>query len=164
MDWTRVESVPATNSPAQGLKKWKPGSARRRKRPHFSTTATFACSTHPQKRKKALTISAADSRSIDRSARRIRLRGVGDFGTRRSSLLPLFLPPPFSFYLFLRRPFSSPAAWKEVPCAYGVETCSVPACDVGPSSLSFWGGLRMSGRQLGPQAPLCSEIGAKPIQ
>lgn len=83
-DWTRVERAPATHSPAKGLKKWRPGSARRRKRPHFSTTATLAWSTHPQKRKKAFTISlgpraawqgAGDpSSSISRRRRRRRRR------------------------------------------------------------------------------------------
>jgi hypothetical protein len=77
-DWTRVVSVPATHSPANGLKKWRPGSARRMKRPNFSTTATLAWSTHPQNRKKALTIFPGSSYSggcarggIDRSRRRL---------------------------------------------------------------------------------------------
>jgi hypothetical protein len=75
-DWTRVVSVPATHSPANGLKKWRPGSARRMKRPNFSTTATLAWSTHPQNRKKALTIFPGSSYSggcarggVDRSRR-----------------------------------------------------------------------------------------------
>lgn len=33
LDWTRVERAPATHSPAKGLTRWRPGSARRTKRP-----------------------------------------------------------------------------------------------------------------------------------
>lgn len=56
MELILVERMPAMNSPAKGLKKLRPGSASFSKRPHLSTTPTFAWPIHPQNKQNTFPI------------------------------------------------------------------------------------------------------------